>query len=124
MNLISKITLGSILIIYLFFGLSYSKKQGFWHDEMHTLTFLKGMSIYPFEGSIWSEQDSIYDVNHFKTLFAEDNFYANFSTLILHEGHPPLYFVLLKIWSYGFGFSEVALRSFSLCCGLLSFHQE
>jgi uncharacterized membrane protein len=121
MNLISKFTLAATLILYLLFGLSYSEKQGFWHDEMYTLTFLKGVSIYTFEGSIWSEQDTIYDVNHFKTLLSEDNFYSNFSTQIMHEGHPPLYFVLLKLWSYLFGSSEVALRSFSLCCGLISF---
>jgi uncharacterized membrane protein len=121
MKLISKIVLAVILLVYLFFGLKYCKKQGFWHDEMYTLTFLKGFSIYPFEGSIWSKENSIYDVNHFKNLLAQDNFYSNFSTQILHEGHPPLYFVLLKLWSYPFGYSEVALRSFSLSCGLLSF---
>jgi uncharacterized membrane protein len=121
MNLISKFSLAVILILYLIFGLSHSKKQGFWHDEMYTLSFLKGVSIYNFEGSIWSKQDTIYDVNHFKTLLAEDNFYSNFPTQILHEGHPPLYFVLLKSWSFVFGYSEVALRSFSLCCGLISF---
>jgi uncharacterized membrane protein len=121
MNLISKFSLTVILVIYLLFGLSYSQKQGFWHDEMYTLSFLKGVSIYNFEGSIWSKKDTIYDVNHFKTLLTEDNFYSNFSTQILHEGHPPLYFILLKPWSYLFGYSEVALRSFSLCCGLISF---
>jgi uncharacterized membrane protein len=120
MNLISKTLLAVTLLLYLIFGLSYSEKQGFWHDEMYTLSFLKGVSIYNFEGSIWSKQDTIYDVNHFKNLLAEDNFYSNFPTLILHEGHPPLYFVLLKPWTYVFGFSEVALRSFSLCCGLIS----
>ena len=120
MNVISKILLAVTLILYLIFGLSYSKKQGFWHDEMYTLSFLKGVSIYNFEGSIWSNQDTIYDVNHFKNLLAEDNFYSNFPIQILHEGHPPLYFVLLKPWSYVFGYSEVALRSFSLCCGLIS----
>ncbi|OYU96169.1 MAG: hypothetical protein CFE21_07080 [Bacteroidetes bacterium B1(2017)] len=120
MNLISKFFLLILLMLYLLLGLSYSQKQGFWHDEMYTLSFLKGVSIYNFEGSIWSEKDTIYDVNHFKTLLAEDNFYSNFSKQILHEGHPPLYFVLLKFWSYIFGYSEVALRSFSLCCGLIS----
>ncbi len=121
MNLISKFSLALTLILYLILGLSYSEKQGFWHDEMYTLSFLKGVSIYDFEGSLWSKKDTIYDVNHFKTLLAEDNFYSNFSIQILHEGHPPLYFVLLKLWSYQFGFSELALRSFSLCCGLISF---
>lgn len=121
MNLLSKITLAVVFILYLLIGLRHSAQQGFWHDEMYTLTFLKGISIYNFEGSIWSQQDSLYDVNHFKALFEQDNFYSNFSTQILHEGHPPLYFVLLKSWSYIFGSSELALRSFSLCCGLLSF---
>ncbi|MDB2463805.1 glycosyltransferase family 39 protein [Flavobacteriaceae bacterium] len=107
--------------LYLFTGLSHSAKQGFWHDEMYTLTFLKGFSIYDFEGSFWSRQDTLYDVNYFKTQFEQDNFYSNFPTQILHEGHPPLYFVLLKLWSYIFGSSELGLRSFSLCCGLLSF---
>jgi uncharacterized membrane protein len=120
MNLISKFSLAGILVLFLIFGLSYSQKQGFWHDEMHTLSFLKGVSIYNFEGSIWSKKDTIYDVNHFKTLLSEDKFYANFSTQILHEGHPPLYFILLKSWSYFFGCSELALRSFSMCCGLIS----
>ena len=121
MNLLRKITLKVIFTLYLLIGLSHSAQQGFWHDEMYTLTFLKGISIYNFEGSIWFQKDSLCDVNHFKALFEQDNFYSNFSTQILHEGHPPLYFVLLKAWSYVFGSSELALRSFSLCCGLLSF---
>jgi uncharacterized membrane protein len=121
MNLRNKLILVIVLLLYLFLGLSHSRHQGFWHDEMYTLTFLKGVSIYDFEGSIWAEEDSLYDVNYFKALLEEDNFYSNFSTQILHEGHPPLYFVLLKVWSYIFGSSELALRSFSLCCGLLSF---
>jgi uncharacterized membrane protein len=121
MNLLSKFILALVLLLYLSLGISHSSHQGFWHDEIYTLTFLKGVSVYNFEDSVWSGQDSIYDVDQFKHLLAEDNFYSNFSTQILHEGHPPLYFFLLKLWSYGFGFSEIALRSFSLCCGLLVF---
>ena len=121
MTLYSKFILAVVLLLYLFLGISHSGQQGFWHDEVHTLTFLKGFSVYNFEGSVWSEQDSAYDANYFKHLLAEDNFYSNFSTQILHEGHPPLYFVLLKLWAYGFGTSEIALRSFSLSCGLIIF---
>ena len=116
-----KIILAILLLIYLYLGISYSKKQGFWHDEIYTLTFLKGVSVYNFDGGIWSAKDSLYDVGYFKDILKHDNFYSNFSIQILHEGHPPLYFILLKLWSYAFGYSEVALRSFSIICGLLSF---
>lgn len=121
MNLRNKIKILVIFILYFLIGLSHSEKQGFWHDEIYTFTFLKGVSVYDFEGSIWSVPDITYDVNYFKNILGEDNFFSNFSTQILHEGHPPLYFILLKFWSYVFGSSEIALRSFSLCCGLFVF---
>lgn len=121
MNLISKVIISLIFLVYLLLGLSHSKQQGFWHDEIYTLTFLKGVSVYNFEGSIWSGQDTLSDVYDYKTLLAEDHFFSNFSTQISHEGHPPMYFILLKGWSYLFGSTEVALRSFSLCCGLITF---
>lgn len=121
MNLLSKISLLVVLLVYLFLGLSHSAQQGFWHDEIYTLTFLKGFSVYDFDGSIWTEQESVYDVSYFKSILAEDNFYSNFPTQVLHEGHPPLYFLSLKLWSLVFGTSEVSLRSFSLFCGLLTF---
>lgn len=121
MNLISKIAIAIILLTYFFFGINHCSHQGFWHDEIYTLTFLNGFSIYDFEGGIWSGNDAILDVEYFKGLFAQDQFISNFSTQISHEGHPPLYFILLKIWSCFFGSSEVALRSFSLCCGVASF---
>ena len=49
-----------------------------------------------------------------------DNFIQNFPVQILHEGHPPLYFLFLKGWSNIFGYSELALRSFSLLSGIFS----
>jgi uncharacterized membrane protein len=121
MNLLSKVALATILFFYVLFGLKHSSQQGFWHDEIYSLTFLKGVSVYDFEGSIWTELDTIFDAKQIKALLAEDHFNSNFSIQILHEGHPPLYFILLKFWSYVFGSSELALRSFSLCCGVLIF---
>jgi uncharacterized membrane protein len=121
MKIFFKIILSGLLLTYLYFGLSYSKKQGFWHDEIYTFTFLKGVSVYNFDGGIWTSKDSLYDAFYFKSLLNHDNFYSNFSTQILHEGHPPLYFILLKLFSYAFGDSEVALRGFSILCGISSF---
>ncbi|NVO20252.1 MAG: glycosyltransferase family 39 protein [Bacteroidetes bacterium] len=61
-----------------------------------------------------------FPIQYCKDILQSDNFLRNFNIQILHEGHPPLYFILLKVWALCFGYSELALRSFSLLCGLLS----
>ena len=113
-----------IIIIVLFFytllGLIHSNNQGFWHDEIYTLTFLKGISAYTFEGNTLSEYTDELPVYYCKQILDTDNFIQNFPRQIIHEGHPPLYFILLKGWSNIFGYSELALRSFSLVSGLFS----
>lgn len=38
----------------------------------------------------------------------------------LHDNHPPLYYLALKLWSDIFGYSEVALRSLSVLFGVLT----
>lgn len=38
--------------------------------------------------------------------------------LLAHDNHPPLYFVLLKLWAGAFGSGDLALRSFSVMCSL------
>ncbi|MFT4733401.1 MAG: putative membrane protein [Arcticibacterium sp.] len=121
MNRSSKIILSLVLAIYGFIGLAHSYHQGFWHDEIYTLTFLQGVSVYDFEGSVWSEVDVLFDASFCKKVLSQDNFISNFPVQILHEGHPPLYFIILKGWSTIFGTTEVGLRSFSLLCGILTF---
>jgi len=38
----------------------------------------------------------------------------------LHDNHPPLYYITLKLWTDIFGYSEVALRSLSVLFGVLT----
>jgi 4-amino-4-deoxy-L-arabinose transferase-like glycosyltransferase len=37
---------------------------------------------------------------------------------LMHDLHPPVYFVLLKLWGSVFGFDETGARSFSVVCGI------
>ena len=46
--------------------------------------------------------------------------YDQLISLTAVDVHPPLYYVLLKLWTEVFGMGEVALRSFSALCGALS----
>jgi hypothetical protein len=115
----SKIILCLLLVVYFLVGADYTKKQGFWHDEIYTLTFLQGISAYNFDGSSLSQMNGAVTSHRCKDALSRDNFLNNFKLQIVHEGHPPVYFVLLKGWSELFGVSELGLRSFSLLCGLL-----
>lgn len=71
-----------IIIIVLFFytllGLIHSNNQGFWHDEIYTLTFLKGISAYTFEGNTLSEYTDELPVYYCKQILDTDNFIQNF----------------------------------------------
>jgi hypothetical protein len=114
----NRIWLCILLSIYFLVSASYSKKQGFWHDEIYTLTFLQGISAYNFEGSTLDEMNGNATSYNCKGVLGKDCFLENFKLQILHEGHPPVYFILLKAWSEVFGNDELGLRSFSLFCGL------
>jgi uncharacterized membrane protein len=120
MNNNTKVILFILLAVYAILGLIHCSNQGFWHDEIYTLTFLKGISAYNFEGSTLYSMNHEFHIQFLKNLFQKDNFITNFPIQILHEGHPPLYFLILKPWAILFGYSELSLRSFSLLSGLLS----
>lgn len=94
--------------------------QGFWHDEIHTLALIRGLDVYPFQGSDFVDITRFESVNWYKSLLGNDNFYINFCRNIIHEGHPPLYYLLLKLWTYVFGFNELGLRSFSVFTSSIS----
>ncbi|MFH0818439.1 MAG: glycosyltransferase family 39 protein [Patescibacteria group bacterium] len=53
----------------------------------------------------------------FTSYLMQQNWWHMFS-IIIHDVHPPLYYILLKIWTLIFGVSPLALRSFSLIFGL------
>jgi uncharacterized membrane protein len=114
-----KIILGLLLGAYCLAGIYYSNSQGYWHDEIHTLTFMQGVSAYEFENSTLNQYQGAIKVSDMKKSLNTDNFVKNFQIEIYHEGHPPLYFVILKPWSMIFGNSALSLRSFSLMCGIL-----
>jgi uncharacterized membrane protein len=109
-----------ILLAYLIISLSYSEKQGWWHDEIYSMTFLSGVSAYTFENSTLPnpiEETSSHKINE---IVQNGNLANNLYRQLVHEGHPPLYFLTIKGWSLLFGKSELGLRSFSVFCGLIT----
>lgn len=106
-------------ILFCFILLSMNN-NGFWHDEMFTYALIQGHSIYPFPGSVWDNLPQTTSSFHLMTVLEEDNFFKNFPTTILHEGHPPLYYLLVKLWTSLFGNTLYNLRLFSAFCSALA----
>ena len=74
-----------------------------------SMAYLLGKSVPGLvkQYSFWF--DEIYTVG-----FIQDSWREMFSEWIIQDVHPPLYFILAKLWSYGFGITELSLRALSL----------
>jgi uncharacterized membrane protein len=94
--------------------------NGFWHDEMFTYALIQGHSIYPFPGSVWDNIPQLTSSSHLATVLEKDNFFKNLPTTILHEGHPPFYYLVVKLWTSLFGNTLLNLRLFSAFCSVLA----
>lgn len=105
----------------LFAGVAWTQltREGFWHDEIYTLAFMHGVDTYLFAGSDL-QASSQHPMAWYQQLLRQDLYWPHFWRDIVHEGHPPLYFLLLKGWTLLWGTGERGLRSFSLLAAVLT----
>jgi uncharacterized membrane protein len=118
-NRISLIALLAIVGLFVYVAASQVSRQGFWHDEIYTLSFVRGFDIYLFPGSDL-QADSTHSVQWYQQHLQQDTYWQHFWRNMVHEGHPPVYYLLLKVWSYIAGYDEAGLRGFSIAASTLS----
>jgi len=87
--------------------------QGYWHDELYTLANLTGFDLYLFPNSDLHSIESVLPAGEHLSRMSEDKFFSNFWRNIIHEGHPPLYLLLAKLWTTVTGISPHSIRLFS-----------
>lgn len=75
------------------------------------IVFLSGVIVFIL-AMVFSIGQSIWFDEGYSILLAKSNF-SQLMALTAVDAHPPLYYILLKLWGGVFGFSEFALRSFS-----------
>ncbi|RZK26178.1 MAG: hypothetical protein EOO63_15030, partial [Hymenobacter sp.] len=108
-----------IPVLFAAAGWSQLTRYGLWHDEIYTLSFLHGVDAYLFAGSDL-QASSQHPLAWYQQLLRQDMYWPHFWRDIIHEGHPPLYFLLLKGWTSLWGTGEKGLRSFSLLAATLT----
>ena len=94
--------------------------QGLWHDELYTLGNLVGFDIYLFPGADLSPTEPVRTAGSMAAVLEEDRFVENLWRNLVHEGHPPLYLLMLKCWTLAFGTTIVWVRGFSVLCSTLA----
>lgn len=109
-----------ILVVGAGLRFAYIVEQSLWHDEICTLAFVRGVDPYTFEGSDLSPVEKIKPAATYVNTLAGEGFWSQIGRNVIHEGHPPLYYVALLGWCSLAGDSPLSLRSFSAVCSLLT----
>jgi len=94
--------------------------QGYWHDELYTLANLTGFDLYLFPGSDLHSTEAVLPAGELLGRLSEDKFISNFWRNIIHEGHPPLYLLLAKLWTTLTYLSLHSIRLFSVISSTLA----
>ncbi|MGF1499349.1 MAG: glycosyltransferase family 39 protein [Elainellaceae cyanobacterium] len=105
----------------IFFRAAHLDRKVYWHDEVFTSLRAVGyigdeVGSQLFNGEVWETRDLMV----YQTLSPERDWGDTWRSLKTHPEHPPLYYLLTRLWITWFGSSVAAVRSLSVLFGLLS----
>jgi len=118
-----KILIIILLILGIFFRFANLDRLVYWHDEVLTSIVISGYQLQEilqevFHGNLISPEDlqKYQHINSQRGLIDVIH-----SQAIDFPEHPPLYYVMLRLWGEYFGDSVPVIRSFSALISLLAF---
>jgi len=112
--------LGSLMVVGIGARVSHLEARVFWVDEVATATRVAGYARQEIvqelaDGAVRSPADLL----HYQQLSGDRTWSDTLNALRHSPEHAPLYFLLTRVWMQLFGSSVAAIRSFSVCLGLL-----
>jgi len=111
-----------ILILGIFFRFINLDQKIYWEDETYTSLRAAGYTLKQVTDHLYTGQIlSIKDLQKYQRPSAGTNAVDVIRVLAVVDGHPPLYFLLARIWSQWFGISAAAMRVLPACLSLLTF---
>lgn len=118
--LLSWLLLGSLIVVGIGARVSHLEERVFWVDEVATATRVAGYTRHEIvqelaDGAVRSPTDLL----HYQQLSGDRTGSDTLNALRHSPEHAPLYFLLTRVWMQIFGSSVAAIRSFSVCLGLL-----
>lgn len=111
-----------LLILGVFFRWVNIDRKVYWHDEVYTSLRVSGYNgdrviEQVFQGQIITPEDLL----QYQRLSPEKDWKDTMNALVEHPEHPPLYYILSRLWQELFGSSVAIARSLSVFISLLVF---
>jgi hypothetical protein len=103
----------------LFLRLNWLDAQGLWHDEFYSFGIMRGFDAYLFSGSDLKDFEPPRPAGFYHEALRKDLYWENLGRNLTHEGHPPLYYLLCRIWVVSVGYEPSAIKLFSVSASLL-----
>jgi uncharacterized membrane protein len=116
-----KLALAIVIVFGILFRLVNLDQKPYWHDETYTSLRISGFKIEEvmqlFDGQIIDVEA----LNPYQQVSPENGAIATIQRLAEEDSqHPPLYFVMVRVWAKLFGSSILSLRSLSALFSILS----
>jgi uncharacterized membrane protein len=113
--------LAMILLLGIFFRVTNLAQQVYWHDEAYTSLRISGYQSNEVNASLFNGKVSeIAELQKYQKPSAEKGILDTVKSLAFDDTqHPPLYYVLIRLWVQYFGSSIQVIRSFSALIGIL-----
>ncbi len=113
----------AVLLLGIFFRFSYLDKAVYWRDETYTSLRLSGYTQAELVQQVFTgDVISIEDLQKYQRTNTEKGLTDTIQSLIVEDPqHPPLYYVMVRLWVQWFGNSVAVTRSLSALISLLAF---
>lgn len=125
-NRIIKLIVIFVLILSIFLRFVNLNQKFYWVDEVHTAVRMSGYTKAEITEQLFTNKFiQVSSLEKYKFPNAEKNLGDAFAALVKHPEHPPLYYILVRLWTQlgqqWFGESVALIRSLSVLISLLTF---
>ncbi|MFN6563372.1 MAG: glycosyltransferase family 39 protein [Nostoc sp. ChiSLP01] len=112
-----------LLILGIFFRFAYLDRKVYSHDEAYTSLRISGYTKTEFVRQVFNGQVfAVGDIQKYQQPNSEKGLINTINSLALEDAqHPPLYYVMVRLWMQLFGNSVATTRSLSAIISLLAF---
>ncbi len=111
------------IVLGIFFRLTHLGHQLYWHDEAYTIFRAAGYTGREINQLLFNGQiHTLKDVLQYQNLRANSTWLDTVRSLAFEDAqHPPIYYLLVRLWMSVFGNSISVIRSLSALASLLIF---